>query len=139
MVEEHSLERTLPKSTALQHTHAADGQISCQEWLVQACFGTVVLCDWRREAFVALCRDVWYRAGITHSGGYNQHHQDGVRLPTRSYCRDFGIAGAEVPRDCRLLPLRSRTLHQRWQEVLRVGECKGLLKVRKHELGTSHF
>merc|ERR1712113_1014208 len=50
-------------------------------------------------------------------GGYNEHHQDGVRLPTRCHCRDIGAAGAEVPRDCRLLPLRPRALHKRWQEV----------------------
>merc|ERR1712004_909880 len=39
---------------------------SVVKWFVQACIGTVVLCDWRREAFVALRRDIWYRARITH-------------------------------------------------------------------------
>merc|ERR1712087_274179 len=53
-------------------------------------------------------------------------------------CGDLGLARAEIPGDCCLLPFWTRALHEGWQEVFRVGKRERLLQIREHEFGTSH-
>merc|ERR1711924_493434 len=67
MVAAHSLARTRPRWTALQPTLPSDGQVHCEERLVQACTCPALICNWCCQAPLALCGDIRHRTGSLDS------------------------------------------------------------------------
>merc|ERR1719159_697251 len=102
----------------LQRTFAGRWPSRGQEWPVQTCTRSAVLCDWRRQTPLAVRRDLWHRTGSSNSCRYHEYHQNSIRLPARGDCSVTCSPGAQVPRECCILPFWARGCDEEWHQIL---------------------
>merc|ERR1719364_523945 len=109
-----------------------DGQVRRESWAVQARARAAVLRHRRRQAALALRRDVRHGERQPHGQGHHGHRQNQLRRAARGVSSRLGPPRAQVQRDGGLLPFWKRAVHQGRHPLLLLGGPRRPVQVRGH-------